>query len=129
MTHDKLCELTAGCVCAKWLPEGTECDNCMCDCALIAKVRDDESQIALKRLALTEYAKGYRNAIGDAVQAIEELQEDSPYVRADEVIEALSDITDLRGYLGKSDVLAAIDALRGSGNPDTPPSAEKGEKP
>ena len=25
--------------------------------------------------------------------------------------------------------LAAIDALRGSGNPDTPPSAEKGEKP
>lgn len=25
--------------------------------------------------------------------------------------------------------LAAIDALRGSGNPNTPPSAEKGEKP
>lgn len=28
-----------------------------------------------------------------------------------------------------ADALAAIDALRGSGNLDTPPSAEKGEKP
>lgn len=30
---------------------------------------------------------------------------------------------------GTEQALAAIDALRGSGNPDTPPSAEKGEKP
>ena len=30
---------------------------------------------------------------------------------------------------GTAMALAAIDALRGSGNPDTPPSAEKEEKP
>ena len=89
MTHDKLCQLAAGCPCAKWLPEETECENCMCDCALIAKVRDDESQIALKRLALTEYAKGYRNAIADAVQAIEDLREDSPFIRATDALEAI----------------------------------------
>lgn len=28
----------------------------------------------------------------------------------------------------KGEILAAIDALRGSGNPHTPPSAEKGEQ-
>lgn len=34
-----------------------------------------------------------------------------------------------RRHVYLDDALAAIDALRGSGNPDTPPSAEKGEKP
>ena len=91
MTHDKLCELASGCVCAKWLPEGTECDNCMCDCALIAKVRDDEAQISLKRLGSIEYAKGYGDAIADAVQAIEDLREDSPFIRATDALEAIVD--------------------------------------
>ena len=49
MTHDKLCQLADGCVCRKFLPEETECDNCMCDCDLIRKVRDDEAAIMWKR--------------------------------------------------------------------------------
>ena len=42
MTHDKLCELAAGCPCRKWIPEEVECENCFCDCANIAKVREDQ---------------------------------------------------------------------------------------
>ena len=89
MTHDKLCQLAAGCPCAKWLPEETECENCFCDCTMIAKVRNDEAQISLKRLRSIEYAKGYGDAIADAVQAIEDLREDSPFIRATDALEAI----------------------------------------
>ena len=41
--------------------------------------------------------------------------------------EAVERVSSLLQPLGPA--LAAIDALRGSGNPYTPPSAEKGEKP
>ena len=37
-------------------------------------------------------------------------------------------IMDDSSYIHRAGALAAIDALRGSGNPDTPPSAEKGEQ-
>ena len=89
MTHDKLCQLAAGCPCRKWIPEEVECDNCFCDCALIVKVRNDEAEISLKRLGSIQYATGYGDAIADAVQAIEDLREDSPFIRATDALEAI----------------------------------------
>lgn len=56
MTHDHLCQLADGCVCRKFLPEETECDNCMCECELIRKVRNDEAAIMWKRMGHVEQA-------------------------------------------------------------------------
>lgn len=45
-----------------------------------------------------------------------------------EARDAVAALQSMTGLLGKADALAAIDGLRGSVNPDTPPSAEKGEQ-
>lgn len=108
------------------LPECDEYAKAHMDACVCRALRACESRLASKvweASGVSTYRYGYTaglSAARDAVAAV--IAKRLDHYDNDAWISAVT------VFMATDEAFAAIDALRGSGNPDTPPSAEKGEQ-